>query len=534
PARRQGYRTRVEAVGRSSGDARAVAPIVDFNNMPLRTSRGWALGVGSGYLFEGIAVPDAAGRPCFADSATERAFTLLVMQLWLEVLHGDSLLSGSVVAHERGCRRSWTHDDRELDLNLPTTEGGVFGLRGGGNTGDTTKSAFVARYNVALLEAATGRADTLDATARDLRAAMAREASDLDAPHWARGVDRLDEGIRRARAELAANASSRTGPGISPRRVSGRLDEEETMGTEPPAIVVLTTGGTIAGRLGASMQGGSELVGGIVQTASLEVDEVCRVPSCRITEAHWRELARRMRRHLANRPDLAGIVVTHGTDTLEETAFFLDLLHDDPRPVVLVGAMRQAGEAQPDGPGNLTDATTLVAHPDARERGVLAVLGGRVYEARHLHKVHGSRLDAFVGWGAGPVGAVEDGQVDFHRAKPDRVVVPVEVGALPTVAMVVDHPGLAERWLDAVVALDAAGVVMVSYAEGRTTETADAGLQEAHRQGLPVVLAPRVESAAPGHERDSGWFVTSLPAAQARIGLAVAIASGRPPFALLS
>lgn len=306
------------------------------------------------------------------------------------------------------------------------------------------------------------------------------------------------------------------------------------MGTELPAIVVITTGGTIAGRIGASMQGGSELVGAVAETASLEVDELCRVPSSRITEAHWGELALRIRHHLAANPDLAGIVVTHGTDTLEETAYFLDLFHDDPRPVVVVGAMRQAGEPQPDGPGNLTDALTLVVHPEARARGVLAVLGGQVFDARHLHKVHGSRLDAFVGWGAGPVGTVEDGRVAFHRERPDRVVVPFEGAALPAVAVVMDHPGLSDRWLDAVGAVDAVGIVMVSYAGGRTTETARTGLREAQRQGLPVVLAPRVEPTTQGHEREPGWFVTSLPAAQARIGLAVALAAGRPPFELLS
>ncbi|MEM6928712.1 MAG: asparaginase domain-containing protein, partial [Myxococcota bacterium] len=218
----------------------------------------------------------------------------------------------------------------------------------------------------------------------------------------------------------------------------------------------------------------------------------------------------------------------------EETAFFLDLVHDDPRPVVMVGAMRRAGEPEADGPGNLADASTLVAHAEARARGVLVVLGGRVYDARHLHKVHGSRLDAFVGWGGGPVGSVDGSRVEFHRARADRVVVPFDVATLPPVAMVVDHPGLSDRWLFTVAALDAVGIVMVSYAAGRTTETAHAGLREAHRQGLPVVLAPRVESTGPGEELEPGWFVTSLPAAQARIGLAAALAAGRPPFALLS
>ncbi|MEM6925964.1 MAG: hypothetical protein AAF602_03460, partial [Myxococcota bacterium] len=92
--------------------------------------------------------------------------------------------------------------DRELDLNLCTTGGGVFGLRGGGNTGDTTKSAFVARYNVALVQAvATGEVDARDPTAGSIRKALAQDASDLDATHWARRHDRLDEAIQRARAK---------------------------------------------------------------------------------------------------------------------------------------------------------------------------------------------------------------------------------------------------------------------------------------------------------------------------------------------
>ena len=191
-------------------------------------------------------------------------------------------------------------------------------------------------------------------------------------------------------------------------------------------VIVLGTGGTIAGRAAsaddnigytAAEVGVSQLLAGIDAPAgvTLAAEQVSQVDSKDMSFDIWRRLAERCAAWLAE-PDVAGVVVTHGTDTLEETAFFLQSVLAPAKPVVLTCAMRPATALAPDGPQNLRDAIGVAATPGAR--GVVAVCAGTIHAAADVQKVHTYRLDAFDSGDAGPLGYVEEGEVRRLREWP--------------------------------------------------------------------------------------------------------------------
>lgn len=195
-------------------------------------------------------------------------------------------------------------------------------------------------------------------------------------------------------------------------------------------IVVLGTGGTIAGaardandNLGytAAQWGVEQLLEGVVPGApwpfAVATEQVAQLDSKDMGFGAWQRLTARCV-HWLSQPDVQGIVITHGTDTLEETAFFLHAVLPSEltarQPVVLTCAMRPATSRFADGPQNLLDALAVAGSPDAA--GVLAVCAGRVHSARHVQKVHTYRLDAFDSGDAGPLGLVEEGRVRWLNA----------------------------------------------------------------------------------------------------------------------
>lgn len=210
-------------------------------------------------------------------------------------------------------------------------------------------------------------------------------------------------------------------------------------------VVVLGTGGTISGRAGSAGDnigykageiGVAQLLDGVEAGAgvSLVAEQVSQIDSKDMGFDVWRRLALRCAYWLAE-PDVAGLVITHGTDTLEETAFFLQSVLSPARPVVLACAMRPASALAPDGPQNLRDAIAVASTPGAR--GVLAVCAGRVHGALDVRKVHTYRLDAFDSGDAGPIGHVEEGRLRRVREWPA-----VEAGA----AFLFDRMAAAGRW----------------------------------------------------------------------------------------
>ena len=193
-------------------------------------------------------------------------------------------------------------------------------------------------------------------------------------------------------------------------------------------LLLLATGGTIAGRGadGASLNtytagvlAGDELldaVPSLQDLAEIRVEQVANVDSADLLFQHWRALVKRIRLAFASDPALAGVVITHGTNTLEETAWLLQQLIDDPRPVVLVGAMRPATALSADGPLNLFQAVQVACNPQARQRGVLAVMDGEIHAAAEVTKCATQGVGAFTSRGAGPLGWVDDAGVHWSSA----------------------------------------------------------------------------------------------------------------------
>ena len=207
-------------------------------------------------------------------------------------------------------------------------------------------------------------------------------------------------------------------------------------------VVVLGTGGTIAGKsdmAGANVGytagqiGVEQLLSAIpalarAAGASLVAEQIAQIDSKDMGFEVWARLAQRCALHLAD-PLVAGIVITHGTDTLEETAWLLANLLDATRPVVLTCAMRPATALAPDGPQNLLDAVALATEPTAH--GVLMVAAGVVHGAREVAKVHPLRLDAFDSGDTGPLGWVEDGRLRWAHGRAPQPAAPRHAGLLP-------------------------------------------------------------------------------------------------------
>ena len=267
-------------------------------------------------------------------------------------------------------------------------------------------------------------------------------------------------------------------------------------------IVILGTGGTIAGRAAraddavgyrAAELGVQDLIAAVppLDGWPLEAEQVAQIDSKDMDIATWLRLAERAAFHLA-RPEVAGIVITHGTDTLEETAWFLHRVLAPGKPVVLTAAMRPATALSADGPQNLLDAVTLAAEPGAG--GVLAVLGGQAHAAADLRKVHTSRLEAFSSGDAGPVAWVRSGSVQALRPWPrgEATGVPaVPVDAWPWVAVVANHAGADGREVRALVQAGVAGLVVAGTGNGSLSTGLETALQAAQEAGVPVRRSTR-------------------------------------------
>ena len=193
-------------------------------------------------------------------------------------------------------------------------------------------------------------------------------------------------------------------------------------------VLLLATGGTIAGcgadsvsvnTYTAGVLAGDDLLDAVPSLrdiADIQVEQVANVDSADLLFQHWRALVQRIRLAFASDPDLTGVVITHGTNTLEETAWLLQLLIDDMRPVVLVGAMRPATALSADGPLNLFQAVQVACNRQACQRGVLAVMDGEIHAAAEVTKRATQGVGAFTSSGAGPLGWVDDAGVTWSAA----------------------------------------------------------------------------------------------------------------------
>ncbi len=309
-------------------------------------------------------------------------------------------------------------------------------------------------------------------------------------------------------------------------------------------VVVIGTGGTIAGaasRPGAHLgyQAGAlpaqALVDAVPALAGrpLETHSLAQLDSCDMDHATWVALAQAVTAHLA-RPEVAGVVVTHGTDTLEETATFLHRTVAATKPVVLTAAMRPATAPSPDGPQNLLDAVTLAATPGAC--GVLLAFGGAVYAGTEARKVHGYRVEAFSGGDAGALALWQDGRLRPLRDWPavdgaEAAALAVPVADWPVVDVVTSHAGARGAVVQALAAAGARGLVIAGTGNGSVHRELLAAARAAQAAGVTVWRASRCVA---GGVVDSG-AADALPIApdaadatpaQARVRLMLALATG--------
>src|SRR5882672_4790276 len=200
-----------------------------------------------------------------------------------------------------------------------------------------------------------------------------------------------------------------------------------------PVVAVLSTGGTIASKQNPLKGGyetaltGEDLVAAVPairKLAQIRVEQISNISSSDITPEIWMRLARRVNELLAM-PNISGVVVTHGTNTLEETAYFLDLTATGSKPVILVGAQRPASDSDSDGPRNLLDAIRVAISPEAMNKGTLVVMNGQINLARDVTKSNTSHVETFRSLEFGQLGLVDEDGVRFYRAPLRRQTIPI-------------------------------------------------------------------------------------------------------------
>lgn len=272
-------------------------------------------------------------------------------------------------------------------------------------------------------------------------------------------------------------------------------------------IAILFTGGTIAMRVdqatGSAVPAltGQDILAHVPQladVADVELEDVSRLPGPHVTPEHMWRLARRVAAWL-ERPDVDGVVVTHGTDTLEETAYFLDIAITGEKPVVLVGAIRTVTEPSWDGPANLVHAVKVAAAPQSRGRGVVVAMNEQILSAREAEKVHTEAAASFQSREFGPVGVVDAGVVRYLRTVPrESDWSDADADGLlrvrrfePDVDLVKVTAGADGRFVRCSVASGARGLVLEALGRGNVPPAMLGDLEGALRAGLPVVLTSR-------------------------------------------
>jgi L-asparaginase len=288
-----------------------------------------------------------------------------------------------------------------------------------------------------------------------------------------------------------------------------------TSSTTFPCIAILATGGTIAGEAAdasktsgykAGVVGVDKLVAAVpalAQIARIRAEQVASIDSKDMTPALWVTLGRRVNALLAQ-DDVDGIVITHGTDTLEETAYLLHLSVKSDKPVVLTAAMRPSTALSADGPLNLLNAVTVAASRAAWKQGVLVAFNNLIHSARDVTKTSTYAVDAFRSPEGGALGWVQDGQVEFQRGVTRLHTLRSQFNVasdLPAVEIVTSYAGASRASIDAFVASGVKGLVIAGTGNGSIHSLMQLAVSDAIRQGVAIVRSSRVGS---GHVMRNG------------------------------
>lgn len=313
-----------------------------------------------------------------------------------------------------------------------------------------------------------------------------------------------------------------------------------------PRVLVLATGGTIAGKADvrsaigydAGGVGGRELiegVPGIEALANISVEQVANIGSQNMNDAVWFALAHRIQ-HAFEAHEADAVVVTHGTDTMEETAFFLQHVVKSKHPVILTGAMRPSTAISADGPANMYEAVKVATSPQAHGRGVMVVLNDTIHAARWVSKTSTTDLQTFQSVNAGPIGYVDPASVRFLAPAPQGGELVFDVArmhdVLPRVEIIYGHSNMDARQIDNAVRDGAKGIVLAGIGDGNASSNALAGLDRAVAKGVVVVRASRVGTGLVNRNvevsDDQHGYVASydLNPQKARILLQLLLATG--------
>uniref|UniRef100_UPI003342169B asparaginase n=1 Tax=Castellaniella defragrans TaxID=75697 RepID=UPI003342169B len=311
----------------------------------------------------------------------------------------------------------------------------------------------------------------------------------------------------------------------------------------PARLVLLGTGGTIAATAARASQltdyavteGIDAMLAAVPGAGALgdiRCEQIFNVDSRQLTAARVLRLARRIDVLLRD-PAVDGVVVTHGTDTLEETAFFLHLTVRHPKPVVLVGAMRPGSALSADGPLNLYNALLVARDPRSRDCGILVAMNDRILAARHAAKGHTTRVDAFGAEGPGTLGWISDGVVRIAQRPILPAAAPFSLTGLrnlPKVDILYDHQDAGEHLYRAAIEAGVAGIVVAGLGNGSLSPAAMRGCARARRHGILCVRASRVPhgavTAKASDARGHLLAAHGLNPQQARILLRLALVHG--------
>jgi L-asparaginase len=267
-----------------------------------------------------------------------------------------------------------------------------------------------------------------------------------------------------------------------------------------PVVVFIATGGTIAMKIDPVKHApvpaisGEDLLATVPEVskyATVEVKNVSNVPSDYMDPIRWSALSREVNAALA-RPEVAGVIVSHGTDTLEETAYWLDLTVDSDKPVVLIGAQRNASESDFDGPHNLLNAVRIAVDPLSKGKGALLAMNSQINAAREVTKTHTSSVETFKSGDFGLLGEVDFDRIVYSRSPLRRQHVAIKTESMPYVEIVPMYGGADGYLIKAALDHGAKGLVVEGLGWGNVNQPTFAGIKDAIARGVPVVITSRV------------------------------------------
>jgi L-asparaginase len=317
-----------------------------------------------------------------------------------------------------------------------------------------------------------------------------------------------------------------------------------------PSIKVLATGGTIAGAQASATDYGYKsgaydvnsllkAVPNLDKLAVITGEQVANIGSQDMNDEVWLKLAKRLNAVLAE-PGTSGALITHGTDTLEETSYFLSLVTRSDKPVVMVGSMRPATAISADGPGNIYNGVAVAADPRAKGKGTLVCLNDEIHYARNVVKTDTTSVQTFRSLNRGPAGVVHTGKIDWFEPMDRKLGAASEFSAdgldkLPRVDVIYAHANMSADLIDAAVANGAKGIVVAGVGDGNMTTPALDALTKVAKGGIVVVRSTRLPAGIVLRNNevndDEKGFIASgeLNPAKSRVLLQLALTKTNDP-----